>query len=79
MAGVLCGTGSYYGQWCRTNKGVNRLCARWRRLGPWDTFVKYWGDFCYPSSDDVEIFAEGGPLVLRWRYDEIFEYVVETL
>ena len=60
-----------------------RVIAVWNKETalslPWDTFVKYWGDFCYPSSDDVEIFEEGGPLVLRWRHDEIFEYVVEAL
>jgi hypothetical protein len=41
---------------------------------PWETFVKYWSDFCYPASDDVDFFVEGGLLVLRWRHDEIFEY-----
>ena len=32
---------------------------------PWNVFVTYWSDFCYPSSDDVDVFAEGGPLFLR--------------
>lgn len=41
---------------------------------PWETFVTYWSDFCYPSSDDVDIYIEGGPLVLRWHHDESFEY-----
>jgi hypothetical protein len=43
---------------------------------PWETFIAYWSDFCYPSSDDVDIFLEDGPLVLKWRHDEIFEYVI---
>lgn len=46
---------------------------------PWQTFVSYWSDFCYPSSDDVEIFVEGGPLVLKWRHGETFEYDVDAL
>ena len=46
---------------------------------PWQTFVTYWSDFCYPSSDDVDIFVEGGPLVLRWRHDETFEYDGDAL
>jgi len=46
---------------------------------PWQTFVTYWSDFCYPSSDDVDIYVEGGPLVLRWRHDETFEYDVGAL
>jgi len=45
---------------------------------PWETFITYWSDFCYPSSDDVDVFLENGPLVLRWRHDEIFEYVVDA-
>ena len=55
-----------------------RVIAVWNRDTalsiPWQTFVTYWSDFCYPSSDDVDIFVEGGPLVLRWRHDETFEY-----
>lgn len=41
---------------------------------PWGVFVQYWSDFCYPSSDDVDIFVEGGLVILRWHHDEIFEY-----
>jgi hypothetical protein len=46
---------------------------------PWQTFVTHWSDFCYPSSDDVDIFVEGGPLVLRWHHDGTFEYDVDAL
>jgi hypothetical protein len=41
---------------------------------PWESFVTYWSDFCYPSSDDVDIFGEGGSRFLRWRHDATFEY-----
>lgn len=46
---------------------------------PWEIFVTYWSDFCYPSSDDVDVFVEGGPVVLRWHHDEVFEYVGSAL
>ena len=46
---------------------------------PWEPFVTYWSDFCYPSSDDVDFFVEGGPLVLRWHHDETFEYDADAL
>ena len=46
---------------------------------PWEVFVTYWSDFCYPSSDDVDVFIEGGAVVLRWHHDEIFEYDGDAL
>ena len=46
---------------------------------PWKSFVTYWSDFCYPSRNDVDIFVDGGPLVLRWRHDETFEYDINAL
>ena len=53
-----------------------RVIAVWSR----DTALSLpWSDFCYPSSDDVDIFVEGGPLVLRWRHDETFEYDGDSL
>lgn len=72
------------GQWLASLKlSSNRVIAVWSRDTalslPWETFVTYWSDFCYPSSDDVDFFIEGGPLVLRWRHDEIFEYDTSTL
>ena len=46
---------------------------------PWEVFVSYWSDFCYPSSDDVDVFVEGGPLFLRWHHFEEFEYDADAL
>ncbi len=40
---------------------------------PWTTFCQYWDDFCYPSSDNADIFLECGRLFLRWRHFEVFE------
>jgi hypothetical protein len=63
--------------------GGGRVIAVWNKYTaltlPWQTFVTYWSDFCYPSSDDVDIFVEGGPLVLTWRHYETFEYDVDAL
>jgi hypothetical protein len=46
---------------------------------PWEVFVAYWSDFCYPSSDDVDVFADSGRVVLRWHHDELFEYDGDAL
>jgi hypothetical protein len=48
-------------------------------LMSWDVFVTYWNDFCYPSSDDVDVFVECGPLFLRWHHFEEFEYDADAL
>lgn len=41
---------------------------------PWSTFVSYWSDFCYPSSDDAAIFLEGHQGMLLWHHYEVFEF-----
>lgn len=41
---------------------------------PWDIFCEHWDDFCYPSSDDADIFLETGQFFLRWKHDELFEH-----
>lgn len=46
---------------------------------PWPVLVTYWNDFCYPSSDDVDVFTESGALLLRWHHDQVFEYGREAL
>jgi len=46
---------------------------------PWEVFVTYWSDFCYPSSDDVDVFVDGGPPFLRWHHFEEFEYDADAL
>ena len=45
----------------------------------WEVFVAYWNDFCYPSSDDVDLFVEGGSLFLRWHHFEEFVYDPDAL
>ncbi len=41
---------------------------------PWHAFCEYWDDFCYPSSDDADLFLESGQLFLRWNHYEVFEH-----
>ena len=40
----------------------------------WDIFIKYWDDFCYPSSDDVFIFPASADWILFYCHEEIFEF-----
>ena len=41
---------------------------------PWNHFCEYWNDFCYPSSDDADVFLENGREFLRWNHYEVFEH-----
>lgn len=38
-------------------------------------FIKYWNDFCYPSSDDVSIWPENNAWFLRFFHYEEFSFV----
>jgi hypothetical protein len=40
----------------------------------WDVFTEYWDDFCYPSSDDVEVFPQSGEWLLLYHHWEQFEW-----
>jgi len=46
---------------------------------PWQTFVAYWDDFCYPSSDDAFVFYESSNACLAWRHHEVFWYAESAL
>ena len=46
---------------------------------PWTTFVNYWSDFCYPSSDDAAIILGTAQGLLLWHHDEIFEFKASAL
>jgi hypothetical protein len=43
-------------------------------LTRWDTFVRYWDAFCYPSSDDVTVWAPGGDWTLCYRHFQFIEF-----
>jgi hypothetical protein len=56
-----------------------RVLIAWNRETaislPWKTFVAYWNDFCYPSSDDAFVFPEEGMSALAWNHYEVFEFI----
>ena len=37
-----------------------------------EVFIKYWDDFCYPSSDDVSIWPEDESWILHYWHEEQF-------
>jgi hypothetical protein len=40
----------------------------------WEVFADYWGDFCYPSSDDVEVFPRSHEWLLLYHHWQQFEW-----
>jgi hypothetical protein len=40
----------------------------------WRIFLKYWDDFCYPSSDDVLVWSSTEDWILYYCHEDIFEY-----
>ena len=40
----------------------------------WGIFRQYWGDFCYPGSDDVIIVPEDDAWVLFYCHEDMFEF-----
>jgi len=40
----------------------------------WEIFTRFWDDFCYASSDDVEIFPRSGGWILLYHHWELFEW-----
>jgi hypothetical protein len=39
-----------------------------------EVFVEYWDDFCYPSSDDVDVLPLSHGWMLAYFHDEYFEF-----
>ena len=37
-------------------------------------FIRHWDEFCYPSSDDVEIYSPGNRFRLNYYHYEVFEF-----
>jgi hypothetical protein len=46
---------------------------------PWSTFVTYWDDFCYPSSDDAFVFPAQGNSALAWNHEESFAFLANVV
>ena len=43
-------------------------------LTSWRVLVDHWPDFCYPSSDDVSVWASGESWTLCYRHFQVFEF-----
>jgi hypothetical protein len=54
------------------------ILVSWSRraavLTVWQTFVEYWDDFCYPSSDDVTVWPPSGEWVLCYRHYQHIDF-----
>lgn len=48
--------------------------AQTAALTTWQYFAQYWDDFCYPSSDDVTVWAPGERWVLNYRHFQALEF-----
>lgn len=59
---------------CPAEKIVVRWGPRVAVQTNWEIFARYWNDFCYPSSDDVEIFLPSGEWILLYHHWELFEW-----
>jgi len=46
---------------------------------PWSVFCEFWDDFCYPASDDADVFTESELPILRWHHYEVFEFFVDNI
>ena len=44
----------------------------------WKVFCKYWDDFCYPASDDVEIFPLTEEWMLSYSHSEYFIFGIHS-
>lgn len=57
---------------------AEQVIVRWDSLTSvrttWRVFADYWDDFCYPNSDDVEVFPESGKWLLLYHHWEQFEW-----
>jgi len=55
-----------------------KIVVRWgQRLAvqtTWEIFTRYWHDFCYPSSDDVDVFPPTSAWILLYHHWELFEW-----
>jgi hypothetical protein len=40
----------------------------------WETFVQHWDAFCYPSSDDVTVWARHSDWTLCYRHFQFIEF-----
>ena len=57
--------------------GFDRECRQTGLDLPWEIFLEYWDDFCYPSSDDAFVVCEASAAILAWEHEELFKFIVD--
>jgi hypothetical protein len=54
------------------------VTVRWSRelavVTTWSIFAEYWDDFCYPSSDDVDVVPVTRDWLLQYHHWEAFDF-----
>lgn len=40
----------------------------------WKIFTQYWSEFCYPESDDLNVWSEANSWMLFYHHEEIFQF-----
>lgn len=61
--------------WLKSKMSSGNIIVSWQRdmavKTTTDLFIKYWDEFCYPSSDDVSIWPETENWVVHfWHYEK---------
>ena len=40
----------------------------------WGIFVQYWSEFCYPASDDLNVWSESETWALLYHHEEFLQF-----
>lgn len=40
----------------------------------WGIFAQYWSEFCYPASDDLNVWSEAHSWVLLYHHEELLQF-----
>ncbi|WP_347332926.1 hypothetical protein [Marinimicrobium locisalis] len=65
-------------QWLQSKIPDGEIIASWQPewavITESELFIKYWDEFCYPSSDDVSIWSKSEKWVVHYHHHEKFCY-----
>jgi hypothetical protein len=63
-------------EWLAQRMTVGNITVSWQPESAVTTntelFIKYWNEFCYPSSDDVTIWPDNESWVVHFWHEEVF-------
>jgi hypothetical protein len=40
----------------------------------WGIFAQYWSEFCYPASDDLNVWSKANSWMLHYHHEEFFQF-----